>query len=880
MRVSLNEIKKYVPEAAKDKTSELVELIGSRLVEVEETIDLAPKYKGIYIVKVVECEPIPDTHLHLCQIDTGQRGEGDARKGVPAPGAHATGVGNDYERQDPPLIQVVCGAPNVHKGMLAVWIAPGSVVPQTYGNEDFKLDVRKLRGYESHGMLAGLDELDLGDDHSGIVEIDPSMDFKDRNVQPGDSFAEVFDLNDIILDIENKSLTHRPDTFGLVGFAREVAGILGVKFSIDEDGRNILKVGGGADLRGAVATDTRNSGLSGRAPNDLENISIVITDNKLCPRYSCAIIDMKDADAKDKYLTCDAVFLAKAGMRTVSKIVDVTNVLMLNTGQPLHAFDYDKFVKVGGTKTPKVIVRAAKDGEELQLLDGKTIKCNENDILITSNNVPVALAGAMGGASTEIDASTKRVFLESATFSLYNLRKTQMAHGIFSEAITRFTKGQPAYQTLKVLELAVKNLGGEVVSVADEYPDPVKPAKIKLTVSDINTLLGTDYDMDDINNTLHNVGFSTEGAPAGHAEVTTEHKSASPVTTGASDSVRSGALCVTPPLWRTDIHIKEDIIEEVGRLKGFDNIPQTLPLRPFIGAKNDKMLELKSQIRNILSDTLNAHEILSYSFVNEKLQQTVGEDAKDSYKIVNSISPDLQCIRQTLVPSLLEKTYINLKAGYKDFALYEMNQVSKISYGLNDEKVPVMHHHLALVTTGDYYQAKAILEQFLKKLGIRDLAFKKFEKGLPFFEPLHSAKIGNIELGEIRSGILKKLKIDQPISAFELDLEALLENIPEKSAHIEKLSKFPSVERDLTLKVNVDRDYIDLEQAIKTTLNAESDLKYSLNPASIYQKGTDTKNVSFKISFSNMKKTLTADEISAIMEEVVKSVKTLGAEVV
>ena len=168
MKISLNEIKKYVEIPATVSTDELVKLIGSRLVEVEGTIDLTPKYQGIYIVKVVECEPIEGTHLHLCQIDAG----------------------------DANLVQVVCGAPNVHKGMLAAWISPGSIVPQTYGAEDFKLEVRPLRGYDSHGMLAAADELDLGPDHEGIVEIDPDMTWladgkTSRKVQPGDVFADV-----------------------------------------------------------------------------------------------------------------------------------------------------------------------------------------------------------------------------------------------------------------------------------------------------------------------------------------------------------------------------------------------------------------------------------------------------------------------------------------------------------------------------------------------------------------------------------------------------------------------------------------------------------------------------------------------------------------
>ena len=384
MKISLNKIKQYVdiPQLISDQ--ELIQLIGSRLVEVEEVIDLAPKYRHIYIVKVVSAEPIPDTHLSLCQIDAGP---------------------HTSEYSDSETIQVVCGAPNVHAGMFAAWIAPGTIVPSTFGNENFRLSVRKLRGYDSNGMLAAADELDLGTDHAGIIEIDPKSAF------PGDDFATIFDLNDLILDVENKSLTHRPDCFGLIGFAREVAGILGVKFQ--------------EPVYPKLA-------LSQTLPIQ------VSVDPKLCPRYDCAVFDLPKF-APEKYFTKTAAFLAKSGMRSIDPMVDLTNILMLETGQPLHAFDYDKFVALSGQKTPKIIVRSAKSDETIQLLDGKTVTCTPDDILVTSNNIPVALAGAMGGKNTEIDASTKRVILESATFSLYHLRKTQMAHGIFSEAITRFT---------------------------------------------------------------------------------------------------------------------------------------------------------------------------------------------------------------------------------------------------------------------------------------------------------------------------------------------------------------------------------------------------------------------------------------------------------
>ncbi len=823
MKISLNEVKKLVPAAGKVETDELIKLIGSRLVEVEGKIDLSEKYKGTYIVKVISAEPIPDTHLHLCQIDAG----------------------------DNP-IQVVCGAPNVRANMFAVWLAPGAIVPQTFGEENFKLDVRKLRGYESHGMLAGLDELALGDDHSGIVEIDPHQKYQDASgniceIKPGDSFADVFGLNDIILDIENKSLTHRPDTFGLIGFAREVAGILGVKF-----------------------TDNSCSEQNGTIVDESKLINIKIKDSKLCPRYSCAVIEMKDALSDDKYLTNMDVFLAKADMHGISKIVDVTNYLMLMTGQPLHAFDYDKFVKVGNSNQPEIIVRAAKDGEELQLLDDKTIKCNSNDILITSNDIPVALAGAMGGKNTEIDASTTRVIIESATFSLYNLRKTQMAHGIFSEAITRFTKGQPASQTMSVLKSAIKMLGGNVEAIADEYQEPIKPAQITISTSEINNLLGTDYSTKLIKTTLENVGFSVQ------------QKSPS----------ESAILEIKSPLWRTDIHIKEDIIEEVGRLLGYDNIPLDLPTRAFVGAKEDAMLKLKSTLRNILSDKLNAHELLTYSFVSKKLQQDVGENPDDSYEIVNSISPELQCFRQSIIPSLLEKLRDNLKAGYQNFALYEINQITKKSYGLDDDKVPNLYTHLAFVVTGDYYEMKANLVAMLNTLGLKDLDFHASDGHFPYMEKVRSATVQtpHVCCGEIKKSVLRRFKINQPVAAFEINLNNLIKELPEASAKMPMLSKFPAVERDITFKVNADTAFAKIEKATANSLAAfgknnplVGELIFNITPVSIYKPAENsiTKNVSFHLKFASQKKTLENSEISAIMDSVAKNAKDLvGAEVI
>ena len=312
MLVSLNWLKQGLDKIT-ISDEELVKLIGARLVEVEGVIDNTHKYDKIYAVQVKYCEKIPDTHLSLCKIDDGGKAE-------------------DVERDSDGYIQVMCGAPNVHEGMFAAWIAPGAIVPATYGtDEPFKIGMRKMLGkYDSYGMMAGADEVDLGDDHTGIIELDSSV------AEPGKPFAEIFNLSDKILDIENKSLTHRPDTFGILGFRREVAGILGQKFTSPEWYLNTKQ-------------DFEND----------ESVKLDIEiDEKLCPRYTAIVLE-STGDEYPKTISTGATLLARAGMRPIDPVVDATNLCMLTYGQPLHAFDYDKFVAVGGTDSPKIIVRAA-----------------------------------------------------------------------------------------------------------------------------------------------------------------------------------------------------------------------------------------------------------------------------------------------------------------------------------------------------------------------------------------------------------------------------------------------------------------------------------------------------------------------------------------
>ena len=779
MKISLNWLKKYVQVPIDD--AELIRLIGARLVEVEGVIDETHKYDNIYIARVVACEKIPDTHLTLCQIDVG----------------NAT---VDVEKNADGLVQVVCGAPNVREGMLAVWIAPGAVVPASvHEDAPFVIGKRKMRGYESCGMLAGADELDFDDKHEKIAEIDPDV------ASPGDSLSEVFELSDLVLEIENKSLTHRPDCFGMIGFAREVAGILGQAF-----------------VEPVKKSDQAFSQLR-KIDSATLSANVSVLDPNICQRYSAVVME-KHGELKHKYLTWQDTILCKSGMKPISPIVDATNFLMLLTGQPLHAFDCDKFIKVGGSDKPEIVVRLARSGERLRLLDGKEVDLNENDIVICSNKVPVVLAGAMGGESTMIDEDTRNIIVESATFSLYHLRKTQMAHGIFSEAITRFTKGQPPYQTLSVAEACAEMLGDgfKVVSIADKYTKPEMQSVVKITTDEINNLLGTEYSGELIKQTLENVGFGVKRSETN--------------------------LEVKAPEWRTDIHIKEDVIEEVGRLMGYDNILPTLPLHGT--AEKNKIWELKKQIRDILCK-YGANEVLTYSFVSERLLKKVRQEAKNSYKIVNSISPELQYVRQSIVPSLLEKTYLNEKLPVEKFAIFEMNKIYRKKWGMDKENVPVEKVSLGFVVAERkgkgtaFYQAKKYVARLLGELGV-EATFAPMRDDVAESKPFEQKRTAEIlvddvcvgVVGELKNSVKNEFKLADYVAGFEINLNEILKFA---NAKRKKICFGKKKMEDLT--VTTSKTYA---EALAEVRAKYPDAK--ITPGVIYQApGQKTKNITFHI---------------------------------
>lgn len=831
MIISVNWLKKFTK--IDGTIDELSALIGSRLVEIEEVLDIGTKYQGVIVARVVECTKLENSdHLNVTKIDDGQ-------------------VVDGIERDENGYVQVVCGAPNVREGLLVAWLPPNSTVPESFNDkEPFVLGARKLRGVMSNGMLASAKELDLFDDHEGILEID-------KDAAPGSLFAEVYELNDHLLDIENKSLTHRPDTFGVVGFAREVAAIQGIAF----------------ETPGYLNVSTLDFGMN---EGGIEQPRITIEDSRLSSRYQAVVIG--NIDAKKQSDLERQTLLARVGVRPISAVVDVTNYLMMQTGQPLHAFDYDK-LKAVNNGTIDVRVRAGRIGEKLTLLDGRTIELSDDDIVVANGDTPVALAGAMGGAATEVTDNTTTILLESATFNLYNLRNTQMRHGIFSEAITRVTKGQPAETTAPVLAAATREMtelcGGKRLSdVGEAYPGRTEPQAIVVDTEYVNQMLGSKFTAADIVETLENVEFS--------------------VTTNEDNS----SITSIAPYWRSDIHIPEDIIEEVGRLNGFDTIEPTLPTRNFAAVSPSEFDQARADMRRTLVRA-GANEVLTYSFIHGDVIKKAGQKTENSYRITNSISPDLQYYRQTLTPSILSLVHANSKTGFDEFALFELNKTHNKLHGLNDESVPRELDSLAFATTSKkttadapYYKAKKYLDYLAQSFGL-NLTYDSIDSDIDDpvaapFEYRRSALVSIATTGEVmgivgeyKKSVTKAFKLPEASAGFEIDPRAIAAAVQQNSSGYTPLSKYPGTSRDICFKLSREISYQRIIDSVRSELDT-TDLSVTIEPVDIYrEKDSESKNVTIRISFVSSEKTLDGSEINTKVEAMSARVcDTLNAVVV
>lgn len=836
MKVSLNTAQFYAGDTQMQPNGvdALLSAIGTQLGAVEDVEFFGPKYDGIIVVRVVSCEKHPNADkLSVCRVDDG-------------------GAIKHAERGEDGLVQVVCGAPNVRADLLAAWIPPKATVPTTFGtNEAFVLEARELRGVISNGMLASASELGLSDNHDGLLEIEPNDDAK-----PGTPFKALYGLDDVVVDLENKMFTHRPDCFGVLGVARELAGIQGQTFK-------------SPDWYTAVPLFEVEA--------DSLPLQVQILDDEHVPRLMA--LAMSGLANGQSPIWMQAA-LSRMGIRPISLIVDITNFIMQLTGQPLHAYDYDKLVAISGD-VPTLLARKATDKEQLELLSGKVLELGPDAVVIATDRQSIGLAGIMGGANTEVDGNTTRIVIEVASFDMYNIRRSCMKYGVFSDAATRFNKGQSALQNDKILRLAAdmfaEYCGGKIASDVFDVQKNIRTfGTVTAGVEFINTRLGSKLSAEEIVAILNRTEL---GAVA------------------SGDSVM-----VSPPFWRTDIELAEDVVEEVGRLYGFDKLPVELPRHAAKAGTKDHGLAIKAQLRSILSSA-GANEILTYNFVHGNLLDAFGQEREKALQLSNALSPDLQYYRMSLLPNVLDKIHANVKAGYNEFALFELGKTHN-NYQLDSEDfdLPKESNVLALAYTADaktakqkrgvaYYQAQKYLDYVLGKLGItytlKPLGDKitdnpvaaSYDARRSAFVLSEQGEILGI-IGEINPSATKKLKLPEYAAGFELDTDELVKL--QKANSYTASSKYPKIEQDISLRVSADVSFASLIACLNRALaqlKAE-DTVASFAPLDIYAAEAEpTKNMSFRLTIASLSRTLTASEVNELLDAIGNVAKTeLSAE--
>jgi len=816
MKLAIKVVEEYT--GIKIELDELLNILSSKIGEVEDINNLSEMYKGIFVAQITYKEEHPDAQK-LC--------------------IYKITIGEDED------IQVVAGDKTLEVGDKVAYIVPRSIVPSTYKtSEEFEIKAIKMRGILSNGMLCSEKELNIGPDHNRVLKLD-------INAPVGENFATYFGFDDIVLDIENKALTNRGDLFGILGLAREIAGGKNVKFSSPDW------------YKGEIYT------VEGESINlEIENQA-----SALCSRYVGAVIDNIRIQESPVWLKS---ILLKSGIRPINNIVDITNYLSVLVGQPLHAFDYDKVVEKdqNSNGNAKIVVRLAKDGETIHTLDNNLVTLKSDTLVIADSTNPIAIAGVIGGMDTEVDINTTRIILESANFDRFNIRKTSMSLGIFTDAVTRFTKALDPNQCLNVLQYAsslIKELsGGEISSkIVDVYPEIVEPRIITLSISKLNEHLGTTLSKEEIKNILENIEYN----------ISENHES-------------EDYLTVQSPTFRTDISIPEDIHEDIGRIYGYEKILPVLPLREISASNKNKLLALKSKIRSILSNS-GANEIITYSFVGKDLIERSNQDANLAYHLKNALSPDLAFMRTSLLTSMLSKAQENIQRNIPTLCMYEFN-IAHQKGNMDKFQLPHEQWNMSLLFStreslfegNPYYQVKRYLGKVFDTLGIEGVEYRLISKSsernlalwimnlIPIFNEKGSALViykGNVIgiVGDIKRNVKDNFKLPKYTAGLEIDIQKLAKFKTNKKS-ISNNSKYPSITQDITIVVENKIEYNEIEKTLYNIINSKN-RKANIECLDIYSKDNITKNITVRISIEHMDRTLRDKDFEKILEKIKKA---------
>lgn len=774
MKISLDWLSDFV--SISDAPQELARKLTLSTAEVEEVIDLRQMYEGVYVGRVLSKWQHPDAdRLSLAEVEYGM---GTAR--------------------------VVCGAPNLEEGQLVAFATLGTELPN-----GMKMKKVKIRGEESSGMICAEDELALGEDHSGIMVLDEDV------AEVGMPFSEYLGQKDVVLEIDNKSITHRPDLFSHVGIAREIAALSGEKMkeidlpTIDEA--------------------------------DFSDISVRIDDHVDCRRYDGLLLSGIKMNETPDFITRR---LEACGMRSKNIVVDVANYVMLEWGQPLHTFDAEKL-------SGNVVVRRATDGEKVVTLDEKEHELKECDVVIADDKNVVAIAGVMGALNSEVDENTSQIFLEVANFDGPSIRRTARRLGIRSEAVLRFEKGLPVSLVEPAMKRAVELLkeyaDAQVMSsIVSDGIQKVDEVHIDLHHEYITRLLGIELSIDEVVLDLEILGF-------------------------AVSKKNDGIFDVTVPWFREGMEREEDLIEEVGRMRGTDSIKSASfegIVRPV--RKNEELV-FAERVRDKLS-AVGMDEIYSYAYYGEETASKCGISVDDHLELETPLSSDLQYLRKSLLPYHLDKARINL-SHFENFVFYEVGKVfdvdgeERVASGLLYGKKKDVFFHL-----------KSMLVDFCGGLNVElDVEPSKLDDILEKDVVLHGAalKVGDVRIGEIylvKSDVLKKFSVKRGnVAVFQLDLKNLMA-IQSMQKRFEHLSDFPVATIDLAFVVPGDVYVRDLADVIKKESgNLLSEMKifdvYRGKPLS-----EDEKSIAFHLKYQSLERTLEDKEVKDIRSRIEKRV--------
>ena len=806
MTISYNWLSEYLPEKIEpEKLSKILTSIGLEVESLEKYEELKGGLQGLVIGEVLECTKHPDADkLSLTKVNIG------------------TGES----------LQIVCGAPNVATGQKVVVATVGATIYPTTG-EPMTMKKAKIRGVESFGMICAEDEIGLSDNHAGIMILP-------ADTKVGITAAEYFGTyNDHIFEI---GLTpNRMDAMSHLGVAKDVCAYLGHHIKKDT----------------FVKLPFKNNF---KPDNKSLQISVSIENKEACPRY--AGVSLKGVTVADspKWLQQK---LKSIGLRPINNIVDITNFILHETGQPLHAFDADNILG------KKIIVKNFAEATPFVTLDDKERKLFAEDLVIANEKEGMCIAGVYGGLNSGVKSTTKNIFLESAWFNPVSIRKTSLRHGLRTDAATRFEKGVDISNTVNVLKraaLLIKEIaGGEIASdIVDVYPEPKPKTEVAIKYHYLKKLSGKNYHGDTIKNILTGLGF----------EIIKE----------GQDDIR-----VAVPYSKPDISIPADIVEEIMRIDGLDNveIPSAITISPAV-----ETLGLEAACKEKVAGYLTGagfNEIFTNSITNAAYYTEIV--LQTTVKMINSLSADLNVMRPAMMETGLESVAYNLNRKNNDLQFFEFGK----TYSTTEAGKYQEQQHVSLYITGkrnadgwkakaaktDFYFAKGIVEKIMSSLGIKISGYNIIAD-----EKIDSAVTVTVKneliatLGTVSKKSLAQFDIKQPVFYVDINWDTVVGLHKKQKISYAEIAKFPAVQRDLAIVVDKAIAY---EQVEKATAAAKVNKLHSVNLFDIFENeklGANKKSMAINFTFLDEEKTMTDKDIDAMVGKIIASYeKELNAEI-